>query len=148
MGFVEENSVRKDKKHINTLKNNQVAVFPQGYIHFEVNNGCDDAFFISALDHEDPGTISISLRGFELPDDILENAYNLSKEEIVKIRENLPSNPTLGTAECRKRCKNKIISSTTKKTGVKSSRSSQVIEMSIHFAFRLVLLKITMLNFF
>ncbi len=146
MGFIEENSARTDKKHVNTLKNNQVAVFPQGYIHFEVNNGCDEAFFISALDHEDPGTISISLRGFELPDDILENAYNLSKQEIAKIRKNMPSNPTLGTAECRNRCKNKISSSTKKKFS--SSRSSQVIKMSINLAFRLVLLKITMLNFF
>ncbi len=148
MGFVEENSGRQNKSHINTLKTNQVAVFPQGYIHFEVNNGCDDAFFISALDHEDPGTISISLRGFELPDDILENAYSLSKEDIIDIRKNLPSNPTLGTTECHERCKNRKIVSSTKKTAGKSSRSSQVIKMSIHFAFRLVLLKITMMNFF
>ena len=53
--FSEENSDRKDKAHINDLSDGQVAIFPQGYIHYEQNLGCTPAHFISALNHEDPG---------------------------------------------------------------------------------------------
>ena len=55
VGFVEENSNRPDKAHINNLTDGQVTIFPQGYIHFEQNLGCKPAKFISALNSEDPG---------------------------------------------------------------------------------------------
>ena len=53
--FSEENSDRIDKAHINNLTDGQVAIFPQGYIHYELNLGCKSAKFLSALNHEDPG---------------------------------------------------------------------------------------------
>lgn len=54
--FAEENSNRANKSHVNDLITGQVAVFPQGYIHYEQNLSCNKtAIFISALNHEDPG---------------------------------------------------------------------------------------------
>ncbi len=55
--FSEENSDRPNKAHINNLSDGQVAIFPQGTIHYEQNLGCKPAHFISALNHEDPGSV-------------------------------------------------------------------------------------------
>ena len=55
LGFAEENSNRIDKDNINNLTDGQVVIFPQRYVHFELNFGCKPAKFISALNHEDPG---------------------------------------------------------------------------------------------
>ena len=59
--FLEENSNRMNKSHINNLSTGKVAVFPQGYIHYEQNLGCKPAKFISALNHEDPGLYNSSI---------------------------------------------------------------------------------------
>ena len=148
--------MRPNKAHINIVKTNQVAVFPQGYIHYEVNNDCKEAIFISALDHEDPGlfeniilnscnsyitkmigTVTISLRAFDLPDYVLENAYNLSPSEVKKMRRNnLPANPTSGTKECRERCRRNRRSETRKKRN-----SCRRITNSIYLAIILILLQ-------
>ena len=53
--FLEENSDRIDKAHINNMTSGQVTVFPHGYIHYEQNLACTPANFISALNSEDPG---------------------------------------------------------------------------------------------
>ena len=87
------------------MTDGQVALFPQGYIHYELNLGCSPAKFISALNHEDPGVITISTRGFELPNIALQSTYILSDKEVEEIRSKLPSSPAEGIAECLKRCK-------------------------------------------
>ena len=149
--------MRPNKAHINIVKTNQVAVFPQGYIHYEVNNDCKEAIFISALDHEDPGlfeniilnscnsyitkmlgTVTISLREYDLPDYVLENAYNFSTDEVKRMRNKLPLNPTLGTTECRKRCGLKNRTDTSKK---RNSNSCRRITNSIHFAISILMLQ-------
>ena len=50
------------------------------------------------------GVITISTRGFELPDIALQSTYILSEAEVKAIRSKLPSSPAVGIAECLKRC--------------------------------------------
>ena len=55
VGFIEENSIRPDKAHINHVKTGEVAIFPRGYIHYEQNLDCEPAHILNAFSHEDPG---------------------------------------------------------------------------------------------
>ena len=57
VGFIEENSNRPDKAHINVLKTGQVMVFPRGYIHFIQNLDCKPARILTAFSNEDPGLL-------------------------------------------------------------------------------------------
>jgi oxalate decarboxylase/phosphoglucose isomerase-like protein (cupin superfamily) len=102
VGFVEENGGRG--AFINNLKSGQATVFPRGLIHFEQNLSCKRAKFISALNNEDPGVITVSKRTFELPDEALQTTFILSESEIESIKEKLPNSPAKGIEECIRRC--------------------------------------------
>ena len=82
-----------------------MVVIPQGYIHFAQNLECEPASFLAAFSNEDPGTITISKRSFELSNEALEATYILPEDEIENIRSKLPDSPAKGTAECIKRCR-------------------------------------------
>lgn len=69
VAFAEENSGRT---LINDISVGQVTFFPQGLIHYQQNLGCDRAEYISALNSEDPGVVTISTRTFTLPKEALQ----------------------------------------------------------------------------
>lgn len=43
--------------HIHILYPGDLIVFPRGLMHFELNVGTEEAFYISALNSQNPGTL-------------------------------------------------------------------------------------------
>lgn len=103
VGFFQEN---RASFIMNELRPNQVAVFPQGAIHFEQNLNCVPARFVAAFNNEDPGVLTIANSFFgSLPATIVGPSLGgLNISTINDIRTNLVPNPSLGIAECRRRC--------------------------------------------
>ncbi|CAF1301861.1 unnamed protein product [Adineta steineri] len=103
IGFFQENGA---SFIMNELHKNQVAVFPKGAIHFEQNLNCTPATFVAAFNSEDPGVLTISNSFFgSLPATIIGATLGgLNISTIEDIRVHLAQNPSIGIAECRKRC--------------------------------------------
>ena len=80
--------------------------FPKGAIHFEQNLNCVPATFVAAFNSEDPGVLTISNGLFgALPATVVGAALgglNITTVEDIRLR--LAQNPSIGIAECRKRC--------------------------------------------
>ena len=91
---------------LNEVHKNQVAVFPQGAIHFEQNLNCAPATFVAAFNSEDPGVLTISAGFFgALPATVVGAALGgLNITTVEDIRVGLAKNPAIGIAECRQRC--------------------------------------------
>ncbi|KAJ7052519.1 hypothetical protein C8F01DRAFT_1261672 [Mycena amicta] len=69
-----------------------------GSIHFQVNDGCDPALFVSGFNSEDPGVLSIAQRFLGLPPDILSATLgDLGVEEVVGLEAQIPDNVAIGT---------------------------------------------------
>jgi len=104
--LVEENCGQAHCREISSdLKTGQVTFFPQGLIHMEQNLGCENATFISALNSEDPGVNTVTLRLFDVSDDeALATSFNLTTDQIQTVRNGLPPAPAKGRAECLQRC--------------------------------------------
>jgi hypothetical protein len=75
-------------------------------IHFEQNLGCEEAVFLSAFSHEDPGVLTISNRLFDrdMPIQALTSTFNQNNDVINALRSNLGVNPAKGRGECLRRC--------------------------------------------
>jgi hypothetical protein len=103
VGFYQENS---GAFIMNEIHKNQVAVFPQGAIHFEQNLNCVPATFVAAFNSEDPGVLTIANAFFgSLPATIIGASLGgLNISTIEDIRLQLAQNPSIGITECRKRC--------------------------------------------
>ncbi|KAJ6519008.1 RmlC-like cupin [Mycena sanguinolenta] len=67
-GLLTENGARFV---MNELPPGSMMIFPQGAVHFEINDGCEPAMFVAAFNSEDPGVLSVAQRFFGLPIDIL-----------------------------------------------------------------------------
>lgn len=52
---------------VNVLSHGNVTFFPQGLIHHEQNLGYEPVTFLTALNNDDHGAVTISTRFFELP---------------------------------------------------------------------------------
>jgi len=104
--FLEENCGQTHCRDVqNDLRTGQVTFFPQGLIHLEQNLGCQNATFLSALNSEDPGVNTVTLRLFDDTDDeSLATSFNLTTAQIQTVRNGLPPAPTKGRAECLQRC--------------------------------------------
>ena len=68
------------------MKNPEVAgylhkfdgtVFPQGSIHYQFNNNCEDATFVATLNSEDPGTSQIAQNFFALNSQVVDATLGL-----------------------------------------------------------------------
>ena len=103
IGFFQENGATFI---MNELYKNQVAVFPKGAIHFEQNLNCEPATFVAAFNNEDPGVLTIANALFgSLPATIVGASLGgLNISTIEDIRLEVAQNPSVGIAECRKRC--------------------------------------------
>lgn len=53
-----------------TLTPGQMTIFPQGSIHTMINEGCENAQLISALNSDDSGTTNLANAFFSLPANI------------------------------------------------------------------------------
>ncbi|KAJ6581784.1 RmlC-like cupin domain-containing protein [Mycena capillaripes] len=94
-GMLAENGARFV---VNDLPPGSMTVFPQGAVHFEMNDGCEPAMFVAAFNGEDPGVLSLAQRFFGLPVDIVDITMgDIGVQQI-------PDNIAVGTDECLKRC--------------------------------------------
>ncbi|KAI0806035.1 RmlC-like cupin domain-containing protein [Irpex lacteus] len=101
-GFLAENGARFV---MHDIPPGSAAVFPQGAIHFEYNDGCEDMLFVAAFNHEDPGVLQVAQRFYGLPPNIVAAALGgIGVEEVAGLESKIPNNVALGTAECLQRC--------------------------------------------
>ncbi len=102
VGFVEENTGRTI---VNNIYKGYTTLFPQGLVHFEQNLSCEPAIFLSALSHEDPGTLTVSNRLFTFPDEALSSTFNLNVSDIQNIRNKVPPGALAkGLQKCLMEC--------------------------------------------
>lgn len=73
-----------------TIYQGDVFTFPRGLVHFQKNNCDKPAAVISAFNSQLPGTQSIAMTLFgaspEVPDGVLAKAFQISDEEVDKIK--------------------------------------------------------------
>ena len=100
-GFLEENGGRYIENNVTT---GQITVFPQGLVHFVQNLDCINATFLSVFGSEDPGTLTVSTRLFNINQQALTSTFNQPEIVIDLIKVNIPNPPAPGVGECRKRC--------------------------------------------
>ena len=100
--FVEEN---RGRTITNVLNTGEATLFPQGLLHFQQNMGCEMATYLSALNSEDPGVLTVSNRLFELQVNGVAVGLNMTVEQVLALRENVPRGPAAGQAECLRRCR-------------------------------------------
>ncbi|CAF3771345.1 unnamed protein product [Rotaria sp. Silwood1] len=103
VGFLQENGVSFVS---NKVKRGTAAIFPQGAIHFEQNLNCVPATFVAAFNNEDPGVLTIANQFFGgLPATVVGASLGgLNISTIQDIRMAVAKSPSVGIAECRKRC--------------------------------------------
>jgi hypothetical protein len=94
-----------------TLTTFEGTVFPQGSIHFQFNNNCDNATFVASLNSEDPGTNQIAQGFFALNEDLVDATLGFPKtidgSNIKEFRSKLPDNLVLAVDNCMAKCDNK-----------------------------------------
>jgi len=105
--LVEENQgLPHSRDIVNDLAAGQVTFFPQGLIHFQQNLGCDTLTFLSALNSEDPGVNTVTLRLFDAEgDEALAQSLGLAVNQVAAIRAGVPAGPAKGLQECLQKCK-------------------------------------------
>jgi hypothetical protein len=105
-GFILENGFTVQQN--TTLSQFQGTVFPEGAIHFQFNDNCDPAVFISALSIEDPGASSIAQNFFNLDPAIVDATLGLPSQidatNFAQFKAGIPPPFALGTQECLTRC--------------------------------------------
>ncbi|KAI5380019.1 hypothetical protein J4E82_001092 [Alternaria postmessia] len=109
-GYVLENAI------VGPMKNPEVAgylhkfdgtVFPQGSIHYQFNNNCEDATFVATLNSEDPGTSQIAQNFFALNPQVVDatlNATQINGKDIDKFAKTLPANLVQDVKVCLAKC--------------------------------------------
>ncbi|XP_024517257.1 germin-like protein 1-3 [Selaginella moellendorffii] len=85
VGFVDT----EGKPHINVLHPGDVTIFPRGMLHFEVNVGTEQAFYISALNSQNPGTLTSGGALFNVPARALAAALNQDLASVSKIKDTI-----------------------------------------------------------
>jgi len=101
-GMITENNSRFIMTEINP---GGITIFPQGSIHFQANEGCEPALFVSSFNSEDPGVLQAGQRFLGLsPDIVAATLGDIGVEAVEGLDEIIPDSIALGTDECLKRC--------------------------------------------
>jgi hypothetical protein len=91
-----------------TLSQLQGTVFPEGSIHFQFNDNCQPAVFISGLSNEDPGASSIAQNFFSIDPAILDATLGFPEQidgdNFAAFKAAIPPPFALGSKECLMRC--------------------------------------------
>jgi len=101
VAFVEEN---RGRTIVNTIGQGEATVFPQGLIHFQQNFGCERATYLSGLNHEDPGVVTINTQIATFDKVPLASTFGISQEEVLTLFANQGGSPAVGQQECLDRC--------------------------------------------
>lgn len=88
VGFIDT----KGNAHISILYPGDVTVFPRGLLHFELNIGTEEADYISALNSQNPGTLTAAAAMFRIPERALASSLNLPASLLQKINSTLTPN--------------------------------------------------------
>nr|CAB3485769.1 unnamed protein product [Digitaria exilis] len=100
VGFVTSNQLLNNTLFTKQLVVGDVFVFPQGLIHFQLNNGKVPAVAIAGLSSQNPGTITIANAVFgskpPIQDDILAKAFMLEKATVDWVEEAFGAPPMAG----------------------------------------------------
>ncbi|KAF8092189.1 hypothetical protein N665_0422s0018 [Sinapis alba] len=77
-----------NKVYLNTLQKGEVMVFPQGLLHFMLNNGTGPALAFSGFGSTNPGVqlVTSSLFGSDLPSELIKATTFLSHEEVRRLK--------------------------------------------------------------
>ncbi|BBN00965.1 protein MpCupin23 [Marchantia polymorpha subsp. ruderalis] len=96
-GFVDT----KGETHIHILYPGDLIVFPRGLLHFEINVGTEIAFYISALNSQNPGTLDAAGAVLQLPERAAAIALNIDIAAVRALKLQRPYNepPTLEAAK-------------------------------------------------
>ncbi|KAJ6509761.1 hypothetical protein DFH09DRAFT_1198766 [Mycena vulgaris] len=82
-----------------------MTIFPQGSIHFQVNEGCSPAMFVAGFNSEDPGALQVAQRLFGLsPDIVAATLGDIGVEAVMGLEALIPDSVSSGTDACLKRC--------------------------------------------
>ncbi|KAJ6560728.1 RmlC-like cupin domain-containing protein [Mycena sp. CBHHK59/15] len=101
-GMITENGARFI---MTELKPGGMTIFPQGSVHFQINEGCEPAMFVAGFNSEDPGALQIAQRFTGLsPDIVAATLGDIGVEEVMGLDAMIPDNVAVGTDECLKRC--------------------------------------------
>ncbi|KAH1259177.1 Germin-like protein 5-1 [Glycine soja] len=89
VGFITTANVLISK----SISKGEIFVFPKGLVHFQKNNGKEQASVIAAFNSQLPGTQSIALTLFAatppVPDNVLTKAFQVGTKEVEKIKSRL-----------------------------------------------------------
>ena len=100
VGFVTSNQLLNNTLFTKQLVMGDVFVFPQGLIHFQLNNGKTPAVAIAALSSQNPGTITIANAVFgakpPILDEILARAFMLEKATVDWVQQAFGAAPVAG----------------------------------------------------
>ena len=99
--FVEEN---RGRVIVNEIGMGEATFFPEGLIHYQQNLSCEPAMYISALNNEDPGVVTITTQFFQFPEEVLQGALGQDAYQVHELIAGLPGNPAEGHKACRQRC--------------------------------------------
>ncbi|BBN15190.1 protein MpCupin95 [Marchantia polymorpha subsp. ruderalis] len=96
-GFVDT----KGQAHIHILYPGDLIVFPRGMLHFELNVGTETAFYLSALNSQNPGTLDSAGAVLQLPERAAAIAFNQDIATVGALKSHRPYNepPTLEAAK-------------------------------------------------
>jgi hypothetical protein len=110
-GYVLENGLvaaGENTEVAGTLQKFEGTVFPQGSIHFQFNNNCEQAVFVAGLNSDDPGTNQVAQGFFALNADVINAALNIPKEingkNIEEFRKMIPANLAQNIDVCLAKC--------------------------------------------
>lgn len=81
VGFVDTKGVA----HIDIIYPGDVTVFPRAMLHFELNVGTKEAEFLSALNSENPGTLTASEALFQVPLRAVATSLNVDDKTVRKL---------------------------------------------------------------
>lgn len=110
-GYILENGLvaaNQNAEVAGTLSKFQGTVFPQGAIHYQINNQCTPAKFVATLNNADAGTLQMAQGFFGLNPDVVNATLGFPKEingkNIQEFRKYLPVNIAQSADICLKKC--------------------------------------------
>ena len=90
VGFVTSNQLLNNTLITKQLRAGDVSVFPQGLIHFQLNNGTGDAVFIAMFDAQSPGVVTPTFAMFStkpaMPMEVLTKTFLMGEDEVTAMK--------------------------------------------------------------
>lgn len=106
MGFVQEDGF--GEPILTEIGLYQGTIKPQGAIHYEFNDHCEPAVFITGLSNEDPGVSRTAQHFFAEEPEMVDADLGFPKfstsDSTTKFARTIPAAFALGAEECLKRC--------------------------------------------